>query len=136
VGGEGGGSMGHPGAAIYSTCKAAVDMSIRQLALEDAPQGLRVLSVAPGLIDTPAIDGLGDDTAKFFKNVGNSHAMKGHGSTLEAAELIAFLCSERASFVTGGPIFVDGGCMLRSSLGDAIIPFFVEQYQQYQLYQL
>mmetsp|Transcript_7552 Transcript_7552/g.12503 ORF Transcript_7552/g.12503 Transcript_7552/m.12503 type:complete len:227 (+) Transcript_7552:63-743(+) len=61
------GSMGHPGAAIYAICKAAVDMAMRQLALEYAPRGLRVLSVAPGLIHTPAIDGLGADTDQFLK---------------------------------------------------------------------
>ena len=119
--------MGHPGAAIYAICKAAVDMAIRQLALEYAPRGLRVFSVAPGLIHTPAIEGLGADTGKFLKRVGDSHAQKRPGQPSEVGELVAFLCSERASFMTGGPIFVDGGCMLRSSLGDAIRPFFVEE---------
>ena len=67
-------------------------MAIRQLALEYAPQGLRVSSVAPVLIHTPAIDSLRDDTANFLKNVGHSHAiaMKRHRSTLEVAELIPF----------------------------------------------
>ena len=60
--------MGHPGTALYSICKAAVDMAIRQLALEYAPQGLRVSSVAPVLMHTPAIDSLRDDTANFLKN--------------------------------------------------------------------
>lgn len=120
------GSMGHPGAALYAIAKSAVDTSIRQLALEYAPLGLRVLSVAPGLIDTPAIDNVGSNREEFMKTVGDSHAMKRYGSPVEVAEVIAFLCSERASFMTGGPIFVDGGTMLRSSLGDAIRPFTVE----------
>ena len=123
------GSMGHPGAAIYAICKAAVDMAIRQLALEYAPRGLRVFSVAPGLIHTPAIEGLGADTGEFLKRVGDSHAKKRPGQPSEVAELVAFLCSERASFMTGGPIFVDGGCMLRSSLGNAIRPFFMKEEQ-------
>jgi NAD(P)-dependent dehydrogenase (short-subunit alcohol dehydrogenase family) len=117
------GSMGHPGAALYAIAKAAVDAAVRQLALEYAPQGLRVLSVAPGLINTPAIDNLGPDRAGFMKNVGDSHAMQRYGEPSEVAEVIAFLCSERASFMTGGPVFVDGGTMLRSALGDAIRPF-------------
>jgi len=120
------GGMGHPGAALYSICKAGVDMAIRQLALEYAPQGLRVFSVAPGLIDTPAIDGLGPDTQKFLRDVGSSHAAKRHGEPDEVGEVIAFLCSERASFMTGNTIYIDGGTMLRSSLGDAIRPFFVK----------
>lgn len=119
------GSMGHPGAALYAIAKAAVDASIKQLALEYAPLGLRVLSVAPGLIDTPAIDNVGSDRKLFMKLVGDSHAMKRYGDAVEVAEVIAFLCSERASFMTGGPIFVDGGTMLRASLGDAIRPFTI-----------
>ena len=101
--------------------------TIRQLALEYAPRGLRIFSVAPGLIHTPAIEGLGADMDEFLKRVGDSHAQKRPGQPSEVAELVAFLCSERAPFMTGGPIFVDGGCMLRSSLGDAIRPFFVKE---------
>jgi NAD(P)-dependent dehydrogenase (short-subunit alcohol dehydrogenase family) len=53
------GSMGHPGAvALYVIAKAALDAAARQLALEYGSKGARVLlsSVAPGLINTPAID--------------------------------------------------------------------------------
>jgi 3-oxoacyl-[acyl-carrier protein] reductase len=117
--------MGHPGAALYAIAKASVDASIKQLALEYAPLGVRVVSVAPGLIDTPAIDNLGPDRERFMREVGSSHAMRRYGDPMEVAEVIAFLCSERASFMTGGPIYVDGGTMLRSSLGDAIRPFTV-----------
>jgi len=55
------------------------------------------------------------------------HAMKRYAKPSECGELIAFLASERASFMTGGPIYVDGGAMLRTSLGDAIKPFFVRK---------
>jgi NAD(P)-dependent dehydrogenase (short-subunit alcohol dehydrogenase family) len=137
------GSMGHPGAALYAIAKAAVDMAVIQLALEYAPAGLRVLSIAPGLIDTPAIDNVGnvagggpDDNdnnntnnntkAMFLQELGATHAMQRHGNASEVAEVIAFLCSERASFMTGNaPLYVDGGCMLRSSLGDALRSFTV-----------
>lgn len=121
---------GHSNAAIYAICKAAVDMAIKQLALEYAEVGVRVFSVAPGLMDTPAIHGLNsseDHTKKFLKDVGSSHAMKRHASPSECGELITFLASERASFMTGGPIYVDGGAMLRTSLGDAIKPYFVRK---------
>ena len=121
------GAMGHPGAAQYAICKAAADMTLKQLALEYAPLGLRVLSVAPGLIHTPAIEGLGPDTQTFLEKVGDSHAMKRWGQPEEVGELIAFLASERASFMTGGPIYVEGGAMLRHALGDAIRPFFDER---------
>ena len=121
---------GHSNAAIYAICKSAVDMAIKQLALEYAELGVRVYSVAPGLIDTPAIHGLGsseDEAKKFLHDVGSSHAMKRHAKPSECGELIAFLASERASFMTGGPIYVDGGAMLRTSLGDAIKPYFARK---------
>lgn len=123
------GSIGHPGAAMYAICKAAADHALKQLALEYAPLGLRVYSVAPGLIHTPAIEGLGPDTDEFLDKVGSSHAMKRYARPEEVGEVIAFLASERASFMTGGPIYVDGGVMLRNSLGDAIRPFFDEREQ-------
>ena len=53
--------------------------------------------------------------------------MKRWAQPQEVGELIAFLASERASFMTGGPIYVDGGAMLNHSLSDAIRPFFDER---------
>eukprot|EP00984_Skeletonema_dohrnii_P025944 scaffold15188_cov160-Skeletonema_dohrnii-CCMP3373.AAC.1 len=106
---------GHSNAAIYAICKAAVDMAIKQLALEYAELGVRVYAVAPGLMDTPAIHSLGsseDEIKKFLQDVGASHETT---------------CQAKASFMTGGPIYVDGGAMLRTSLGDAIKPYFVRK---------
>lgn len=121
--------IGHPGAALYAIAKAAQDVAIRQLSLEYAPMGLRVLGVAPGLIDTPAIENLGPKHADFMKEVGGSHAMERYGTAQEVAEFLAFLSSERASFITGGPYLVDGGATLRSSLGDALRRFTIEGQQ-------
>ena len=73
--------MGHPGAAQYAICKSAADAALKQLALEYAPMGLRVYSVAPGLVHTPAIEGLGADTQSFLQKVGESHAMKRYAQT-------------------------------------------------------
>eukprot|EP00978_Attheya_sp_CCMP212_P017612 scaffold47173_cov51-Attheya_sp.AAC.2 len=81
------GGMGHPGAALYAITKASVDCAIRQLALEYASKGIRVLSIAPGIIDTPAINNV-------------AHAMERYGDVSDVAKVIAFLCSERASFMT------------------------------------
>lgn len=120
---------GHSNAAIYAICKSAVDMAIKQLALEYAELGVRVCSVAPGLINTPAIHSLGSEeqTKQFLKDVGDAHAMKRHAEPSECGEFLAFLVSERASFMTGGPFFVDGGAMLRTSLGDTIKNYFVRK---------
>ena len=80
------GVMGHPGAAIYAICKAAVDHSLKQLALEYAPLGLRVYSVAPGLIDTPAIASL-NDGKRFLDEVSSSHAMKRAGKVSRVSDI-------------------------------------------------
>lgn len=89
-------------------------------------------SVAPGLIKTPAIEGLGPNLNEFLEKVGGSHAMQRWGKPEEVGELIAFLASERASFMTGSePIYVDGGAMLRHALSDAIKPFFDEREKKH-----
>ena len=91
---------GHSNAAIYAICKSAVDMAIKQLALEYAELGVRVCSVAPGLIDTPAkytvrIRRTNEDEAVLKKDVGDAHAMKRHAEPSECGEFLAFLVSER-----------------------------------------
>ena len=67
-------------------------MAIKQLALEYAELGVRVCSVAPGLIDTPAIHSLGSEeqTKRFLKDVGDAHAMKRHAEPSECGEFLAF----------------------------------------------
>ena len=80
---------------FLAIAKESINASMKQLALEYAPVGLRVLSVAPGLIDTPAIDSLGSDRHKVMREVGDSHAMKRYGNPMEVAQVVAFLCSEQ-----------------------------------------
>uniref|UniRef100_A0A7S2UQ74 Uncharacterized protein n=1 Tax=Attheya septentrionalis TaxID=420275 RepID=A0A7S2UQ74_9STRA len=60
------GGMGHPGAAWYAIAKVSVDCAIRQLALEYASKGIRVLRIAPGIIDTPTINNVGSLIRKRF----------------------------------------------------------------------
>jgi hypothetical protein len=52
-----------------------------------------------------------------------TNAMERYADPIEVAEVIVFMSSERASFVTGGPFFVDGGATLRSPTGDALKAF-------------
>jgi meso-butanediol dehydrogenase/(S,S)-butanediol dehydrogenase/diacetyl reductase len=94
--------------AAYSAAKAAVINYTRTLALDHARQGIRVNAICPGLIETPltagakAMPGL---EADWHDTIPMGRA----GSPLEMAEVIAFLASDAASYVTGSIVVADGG---------------------------
>ena len=101
--------FGFPGRAAYTTSKAGIGGLTRVLAVEWAPAGIRVNSVIPGMVETPlfrraAAQGIVDAQA-----AASEHALDRLGSTGEIAEAIAFLLSERSSFITGELVHVDGG---------------------------
>lgn len=101
--------FGFPGRAAYTTSKAGIGGLTRVLAVEWAPAGIRVNSVIPGMVETPlfqraAAQGIVDAGAAAAE-----HALDRLGSTGEIAEAIAFLLSERSSFITGELVHVDGG---------------------------
>lgn len=96
-----------PGSSIYSASKAALDGMIRALAQEVADQGLRVNNVNPGIIDTPMLRRFGDDAAmrRFIEHT----PARRLGTPEDVAEVVAWLCSDGAHFITGQNILVDGG---------------------------
>jgi len=108
-----------PGEGPYSAAKAAVANLTQTAAVELAPT-VRVNAVAPGMVDTPLI---GMITANpDWKAAAEAGAPLGRiGSPVEVAEVIAFLCSDAASFITGQTIVVDGGSALPSLQADAIL---------------
>ncbi|MDP3897721.1 MAG: SDR family oxidoreductase [Mesorhizobium sp.] len=107
------GLIGFPGLSPYVASKHAVNGLTKNAALEYAKQGIRVNSVCPGGIDTRMLDSLATQatagTASAHEMMDPLHPIGRIGTPDEVAELIVWLCSPRASFMTGTNIPVDGG---------------------------
>lgn len=101
-----------PGMATYGAQKAAIDAYTRSWATEFAEHNVRVNSVAPGSIDTDAvITEMGGEEA--FQKLRDQAAITRPAKPVEIAEVIAFLASDKASFITGQVIVADGGRVIK-----------------------
>ncbi|WEX10736.1 glucose 1-dehydrogenase [Chelativorans sp. AA-79] len=107
------GLIGFPGLAPYVASKHGVNGLTKNAALEYGKQGIRVNSICPGGIDTRMLDSLAEQstTGKMTTHemMDPLHPIGRIGRPEEVAELIVWLSSDRASFVTGANIPVDGG---------------------------
>jgi NAD(P)-dependent dehydrogenase (short-subunit alcohol dehydrogenase family) len=102
------GSRGAPGASLYTASKHAVEGLTKSAALEGAAFGVRVNAVAPGPVDTEMLNrftGSADRKASLIAGV----PLKRAGRPEEIAQAAVFLASEKASFITGQVIGVNGG---------------------------
>lgn len=101
-----------PGLASYCASKAALDHLTRAAALDFAPKGVRVNAVNPGVVVTNLHRRGGMDEEKyagFLAHAKDTHPLGRPGTPDEIAELIAFLLSEKAAWITGETIAIDGG---------------------------
>ena len=92
--------------SAYSATKHAIVGLTRSLAMELAPSGIRVTCVAPGVIDTDMVQVLGEET---LKELAEETPLGRLGRPEDIAEAVAFLAGEKASFITGQVLTVDGG---------------------------
>lgn len=102
------GLIGFPGASVYVASKHAVEGLTKSAALEAASTGVRVNAVAPGPIETPMLNrfvGSEENKKHLLQHIPVQRA----GDPDEIAQVILFLASEKASYVTGQSYAVDGG---------------------------
>lgn len=102
--------MVFPGFATYCCSKGAMRMLMRDLAVELGPLGITVNNVAPGAIATPINKALLGNKPELNALLANIPLGR-MGTTEDVAGLVAFLCSEDASYITGSTYVVDGGLM-------------------------
>jgi meso-butanediol dehydrogenase/(S,S)-butanediol dehydrogenase/diacetyl reductase len=106
----------HP---AYCASKAGLHGLTRAVAVDHGPDGVRCNAVAPGWIDTPLNEDFIDsmpDPAAFRATIGQIHPIRRTGAPAEVAELICWLASDAASFVTGQIYTIDGGRTSQLSL--------------------
>jgi NAD(P)-dependent dehydrogenase (short-subunit alcohol dehydrogenase family) len=101
-----GGLNASPATSVYSAAKAGVIAVTKVAAVEYGSKGIRVNAVCPGFILTEIMGAAGLET---FPGITKKAALKRAGEPHEVAEVAVFLASDRASFVTGAAIPVDGG---------------------------
>jgi len=104
-------SLGGAGAAPYAQAKAALEGLVRGLATDVGRFGVTVNAVAPGVIDTPRLDGRADAPDQKAR-LAQATSLKRLGTPADVAAAVRFLCSAEAGYVTGHTLVVDGGLHL------------------------
>ena len=106
----------------YATSKGGIHALTRAQAVDAAKDAIRVNSISPGSVRTPLLEfaaqtvaGAGNPIEEVIAEFGAAHPIGRVGTVEETAALIAFLCSDRAGFITGGDYLIDGG--LTAGLG-------------------
>jgi len=105
------GAFAFPRYYAYQAAKAAVAMISKGIATDYGPYGIRCNAVLPGAIDTQMTRSVlvGDDIEEALRREGELAPLGRVGEAREVAEVVAFLLSDRSSYLTGAAIPVDGG---------------------------
>lgn len=108
------GFQGLPGCVVYAGAKAALVAAARTMAVEVGGYGIRVNAIVPGTIDTPMLQRdmepmNPDQREAFVGRVEQANALQRIGRPDEVGKAAVFLASDASSYVSGAPLFVDGG---------------------------
>ena len=96
-------------ASPYSTAKAGVVNFTRNVAIEYGRRGIRANSICPGIVETPLAEAFKAASTRSPEQLANLHAIGRLIQPEEIASVVAFLCSDDASAVTGHAMTIDGG---------------------------
>lgn len=102
------------GALPYATAKAAVEGLTRAVAVDHGPDGIRAIALALGSFETERSRATAARDPRFAEEIARLHPLGRAGRPEEVADVVGFLCSPAAAFLTGATIPLDGG---RSALG-------------------
>lgn len=97
----------------YAAAKGGVNILTKSSAAEYGGQGIRINAVSPGVIRTPGVEKYFEEQPKIAEGLKKAAVMNRLGEPEEIAEAVSFLSSERASFITGQLLSVDGGGSVR-----------------------
>ncbi|KAG0425028.1 hypothetical protein HPB47_027772 [Ixodes persulcatus] len=101
------GKGGFPTASAYAASKGGIIAFTKSVALELATKGIRVNVVLPGGVHTPMSHQWSNETRR--ERLATLVPMKRYADPIEISEMIAFLCSNKSSYMTGAPVDIAGG---------------------------
>ncbi|WP_294238672.1 SDR family oxidoreductase [uncultured Sphingomonas sp.] len=104
------------GGADYCAAKGGLTNLVETLAIEEAPRGIRVNAIEPGMILTP-MNAKAQEDATYRASLERNIPMGRAGQASEVADLAVFLASDKAKYITGARIVIDGGLSLMQALG-------------------
>ena len=104
---------GQPYNTAYAAAKSVVNLLTKSSASEYGHKGIRINAVSPGVIRTPGVERYFDEQPKIAEGLKQAAAMRRLGEPEEIAEAVCFLASDRASFITGQLLSVDGGAAVK-----------------------
>ena len=104
---------GQPYNTAYAAAKSGVNLLTKSAASEYGHKGTRINAVSPGVIRTPGVEKYFEEQPKIAEGLKQAAVMRRLGEPSEIAEAVTFLASDRASFITGQLLSVDGGASVK-----------------------